>query len=75
MVTSYIMVKSNGHQGIILIYFDWAGKFGDVCYPMNVNMVDVSGASLRWRADRTILTTAATVYLIFSSDTLIGSRK
>ena len=36
-----IMVKKNGQPGIMLLDFDWAGKIGEVRYPMNVNVTEV----------------------------------
>jgi len=32
-----IMVRKNGQSGFMLVDFDWAGKIGEVCYPMNLN--------------------------------------
>jgi hypothetical protein len=32
-----IMVRKNGQSGFMLVDFDWVGKIGEVCYPMNVN--------------------------------------
>lgn len=32
-----LMVRENGQSGFMLMDFDWAGKIGEVCYPMNVN--------------------------------------
>jgi hypothetical protein len=32
-----LMVRKNGQSGFMLVDFDWAGKIGEVCYPMNVN--------------------------------------
>ena len=34
-----LMVRKDGQSGFMLVDFDWAGKFGEVCYPMNVNGV------------------------------------
>jgi RIO-like serine/threonine protein kinase len=31
------VVRSNDSGGILLLDFDWAGKIGEVRYPMNVN--------------------------------------
>ena len=39
--TTNIMVKKTGEPGIILLDFDWAGKVGEVRYPMNVNNRDI----------------------------------
>ncbi|KAF8584004.1 hypothetical protein K439DRAFT_1661009 [Ramaria rubella] len=32
-----VMVEKDGKEGFMLIDFDWAGKIGTACYPMNVN--------------------------------------
>jgi hypothetical protein len=32
-----LMVRKNGQSGFMLVDFDWAGRIGEVCYPMNVN--------------------------------------
>jgi len=39
--TTNIMVKKGVSLGIMLVDLDWAGKIGEVQYPMNVNDVDI----------------------------------
>ncbi|KAF8325050.1 uncharacterized protein EI90DRAFT_3129111 [Cantharellus anzutake] len=39
--TTNIMVRKDGKPGILLVDFDWAGKIGEVRYPMNVNDVEI----------------------------------
>jgi len=39
--TTNVMVRKDGKPGILLVDFDWAGKIGEVRYPMNVNNVDI----------------------------------
>ncbi|KAF8325651.1 uncharacterized protein EI90DRAFT_2931653, partial [Cantharellus anzutake] len=39
--TTNIMVRKDGKPGILLVNFDWAGKIGEVRYPMNVNDVEI----------------------------------
>lgn len=38
--TNILVSKSDPRQRMI-IDFDWAGRLGEVCYPMNVNSVDI----------------------------------
>ncbi|KXN89199.1 hypothetical protein AN958_05902 [Leucoagaricus sp. SymC.cos] len=40
-----IMVRKDGKPGFMFIDFDWSGTIGEVCYPINVNKVDL------WRPD------------------------
>ncbi len=35
-----VLVRKDGMKGFMLVDFDWAGKIGDVRYPMNVNWGD-----------------------------------
>ncbi|TDL22382.1 hypothetical protein BD410DRAFT_788650 [Rickenella mellea] len=44
-----VMVRRDGREGLMLIDFDWAGRDGEVCYPMNVN----SGRDL-WRPEGSV---------------------
>ena len=40
-----LMVRKDGQPGFMLVDFDWAGKIGEVCYPMNVNTDPALGRS------------------------------
>ena len=32
-----VMQRGDGKEGCLLLYYDWAGRIGEVRYPMNVN--------------------------------------
>ena len=36
-----IMVRKDGKLGVMLIDFDWSGIIGQVCYPININKMDL----------------------------------
>ena len=38
-----LMVRKDGQSGFMLVDFDWVGKIGEVCYPMNMNTDPVLG--------------------------------
>ncbi|KAH9955729.1 hypothetical protein BGW80DRAFT_1213867 [Lactifluus volemus] len=40
-----MMVRKDGKPGLMLVDFDWSGIIGHVCYPINVNKIDI------WRPD------------------------
>ena len=41
-----LMVRKDGQSGFMLVDFDWAGKIGEACYPMNVNTDPMLGRPL-----------------------------
>jgi hypothetical protein len=36
------MVRKDGEAGFMLVDFDWAGKIGEVWYPININITGVT---------------------------------
>jgi len=37
-----LLVKMDGGSGVLIVDFDWAGKAGEIRYPMHVNRVNVA---------------------------------